>query len=320
MRRTFFAIICVLLIFSMAGMFFGCVDAADDGMLSIVCTIFPVYDWARNIVGDVDGVKIILLMDSGVDLHSFDPSVDDIVTVGKSDLFVYVGGESDESWVDRVLAQKTNSDLTEINLMEALADRVREEEDVVGAEGDGDEETEYDEHIWLSLKNAQAAVERIASVLGEIDVQNAAAYKANAEAYSAKLADLDNRYADMVASAKNNTLVFGDRFPFLYMVRDYGLNYYAAFKGCAAAEAGASAETLTFLAGKLDELDLNYILEIEGSSKGIAKNVVALTENKSQQILTLDSMQTVTAARVADGADYLDIMENNLKVLSTALN
>lgn len=321
--KKIFATICSIMIFTLfvSCALVGCSGGDEESNLDIVCTVFPVYDWVRNIVRDVENVKVTMLLDSGVDLHSYDPTVSDIVTVGKSDLFVYVGGESDEAWVDRVLAQKTNQNLVAVNLMEVLADRLLEEENPDESETEqSHDEVEYDEHVWLSLKNAEVSVRSIAEKLCSIDEENSAKYKSNAEDYIAGLDELDDAYAQMVASAKNDTLVFGDRFSFLYLVRDYNLNYFAAFSGCAAAEAGASAATLTSLAAKLDELDLDYILENEGSSNGIAKNIVALTATKSQQILKVNAMHAVTSAQVVDGADYLEIMRDNLSVFQTALN
>ncbi len=316
-------VVLILVCFTL-GVFVGC-ETTPKGRINIVCTIFPIYDWVRNIVGDADNVQVTLLMDSGVDLHSFDPTAQDIVTVGASDMFVYVGGESD-TWVDRVLAQKTNENLVAINLMEVLADFVREEEEVEGMtpEDESSDENEhehvFDEHVWLSLKNAQVAVSKITAELAQIDSDYAATYNANAADYNQKLSALDQQFRQVVDSAVNKTLVFADRFPFLYLTYDYGITYFAAFAGCAAAEAGASPETIAFLAGKLDELGLKYVLETEGSSNGLSQTVINATASKNQIVLKLDSMQSVTAAKVQQGATYLGIMQSNLAVLETALN
>ncbi|MBF1156992.1 MAG: zinc ABC transporter substrate-binding protein, partial [[Eubacterium] sulci] len=185
-------------------------------------------------------------------------------------------------------------------------------------DGKEEEEVEYDEHVWLSLKNAKIFTKKIADVLSEVDKDNAKTYQANYESYAKKLDALDKKYAEAVASAKNKTLVFGDRFPFRYLVNDYGLDYYAAFVGCSA-ESEASFETVTFLAKKVDELGLSDVLTIEGKNHKIAKTVIENTKEKNQKVLTLDSMQSTTAKDVKDGATYLGIMEKNLEVLKEAL-
>ena len=291
--------------------------------LTIVTTIFPLYDWVTNIVGDTDA-QVDMLIDTGVDLHSFQPTVQDIMKISECDVFIYVGGESD-AWVDDALKQKTNPDMIVINLMDVLKDQVKEEEIIEGMEaeeeeeGEEEEDPEYDEHIWLSLKNAGLSCEAIRDVLIQANAKDEQTYKDNAAVYIEKLNALDGEYAQAVKDAKVTTLVFGDRFPFRYMVDDYGLSYYAAFIGCSA-ESEASFETIVFLSGKVDELGLNYIMKIEGSDGSIAQTVKENTKNKDQEILTLDSLQSVTAQDVADGASYLDIMRKNLTALQKALN
>ncbi|MBF1173312.1 MAG: zinc ABC transporter substrate-binding protein, partial [[Eubacterium] sulci] len=269
-----------------------------------------------------------MLLDKGVDLHSYQPSTADIAKISEADVFIYVGGESDE-WVEDVLKEAKNKKLKVINLMDVMGDKAKEEEVKEGMQpeeeeaeeakdGKEEEEVEYDEHVWLSLKNAKIFTKKIADVLSEVDKDNAKTYQANYESYAKKLDDLDKKYADAVASAKNKTLVFGDRFPFRYLVNDYGLDYYAAFVGCSA-ESEASFETVTFLAKKIDELGLGNVLTIEGKNHKIAKTVVDNTKNKDQKVLTMDSMQSTTSKDVKDGATYLGIMEKNLEVLKEAL-
>ena len=297
------------------------VDNNTD-QLSIVTTIFPIYDWVKNIVGDADA-QVDILIDTGVDLHSFQPTVQDIMKISECDVFIYVGGESD-AWVDDALKQKSNPDMIVIDLMDVLKDQIKEEEIVEGMEAeeeeDGEEEEpEYDEHIWLSLKNAVLSCEAISDKLCETDENNRQQYRDNADAYVEKLQALNGEYEQTVKDAKVKTLVFGDRFPFRYMVDDYGLNYYAAFIGCSA-ESEASFETIVFLSDKVDELGLKYIMKIEGSDGSIAQTVKDNTKSKDQEILTLDSLQSVTAQDVANGASYLDIMRENLTGLQTALN
>ena len=296
-------------------------DSAASNKLNIVTTIFPTYDWVREILGaETDRAEITMLLDSGVDLHSYQPTVDDIVKISDCDLFLYVGGESD-GWVDDALKNAPNKDRKVIRLLDVLGDSAKAEETVEGMqeeEHDQEEEAEYDEHIWLSLKNAQVLVAAISEALQETDPARKDAYAANAAAYAEKLSALDGEYRAAVDSGKYKTLLFGDRFPFRYLADDYGLDYYAAFPGCSA-ETEASFETVSFLAGKMDALGLPCVLTIEGTQHKIAETIVQNTAQKNQQVLTMDSMQAVTANDAASGVSYLSIMEKNLSVLKKAL-
>ena len=302
----------------------SCGSANDDGKMDIITTIFPEYDWVLNILGDKkDNANVKMLLDSGVDLHSYQPSPKDIVSISNCDLFIYVGGESD-NWVGDVLKQAKNKNVVTINLMDVLGDKKKEEELIEGMEGEEEEEEgeeeepEYDEHVWLSLKNAELFVNTIADSIAKLDVDNASYYKGNADTYVASLEDLDNRYAAAVASGTQKTLLFADRFPFRYLVDDYELKYYAAFIGCSA-ETEASFETIAFLAGKVDELGLKVILKIESSDGKIATTVKNNTKNKDQQILTIDSIQSATTKEYNAGRNYLSIMKKNLDVLKEAV-
>ncbi len=373
--------------------------AADS--LQIVTTIFPEYDWVMNVLGENPAnAEVTMLLNNGVDLHSYQPTADDIMKIATCDMFVYVGGESD-GWVEDALKEATNGDMEVVNLLEVLGSSVKEEEMVEGmqagehahdhadhdhddaehehddadhdhddaeevhehdeADHDHDDaeeahdhddaehddaehehddaeeahehdeadhdhekhhheegEVEYDEHVWLSMRNASVLTQYIAQKLEAIDAANAETYQANAAAYVDKLKALDQEYQDTVSNAPVKTLLFGDRFPFRYLVDDYGLSYYAAFVGCSA-ETEASFETITFLAGKVDELSLHAVMTIEGKDHRIAETIVQNTKTKDQKILTLDSMQATTAEDVANKTTYLSIMENNLSVLKDAL-
>ena len=291
---------------------------------SVVATIFPVYDWVREVAGD--DVDLTLLLDNGVDLHSYQPTAQDIMKVATCDMFVYVGGESDD-WVEDALSEAVNPDMVVVNLVEAMGEDIKMEEIVEGMEREEDEheadahedhEDEADEHVWLSLRNAQKLVKVLASALGEADPANAERYAANADAYAEKLAALDAEYAAVCEGADYDTLLFGDRFPFRYLTDDYGLKYYAAFSGCSA-ESEASFETVVFLAGKLEELQLPAIMTIEGSDGRLAETVVQATGSRDAKILALDSMQSTTGEDLKNGATYLSIMEENLEVLRQAL-
>lgn len=298
----------------------------DSKKISVVATIFPEYDWVKNLLGENPGnINLKLLIENGADLHSYQPSVDDIVTIENCDLFIYVGGESDE-WVEDVLANAKNPNMVVINLLEVLGDEVKEEEIVEGMEAEeeegegeeGEEEAEADEHVWLSLRNARKFCDEIANGLCSIDPSNEANYKANLASYKEKLSALDEEYKNACDSATQKTVLFGDRFPFRYLTEDYGLTYYAAFVGCSA-ETEASFKTVVFLAEKTDELSLPAILTIEGGNDKIAASVRDNTKDKNQEILTMHSMQSVTNRDIQEGVSYVCLMEQNLEVLKKAL-
>lgn len=308
--------------------------AADAKRLSVVTTIFPEYDWVRQILGDkFSDADVTMLLDNGVDLHSYQPTVDDMVRIANCDLFIYVGGESD-GWVENALKNAVNKDMKVINLLEVLGDAVKAEETVEGmqeeehghedadehddAEEHDHEKVEYDEHVWLSLRNAETLCNAISDALQRLDPDNAGTYATNTAAYVERLAALDADYQEVVDAATYKTVLFGDRFPFRYLADDYGLSYYAAFVGCSA-ETEASFETITFLAGKVDELNLPCVLTIEGAQHRIAQTIVENTTAKNQEVLAMDSMQSTTAKDVANGATYLSVMEQNLSVLKQAL-
>ena len=494
----------LLALMMLTGVLAGCgkpKDTGKAGKLKVVTTIFPEYDWVRAILGDkADNAEVTMLLDNGVDLHSYQPTADDIVKISDCDLFVYVGGESD-GWVENALKNAANGNMKVINLLEVLGDSVKTEESVEGMqeaehahdhskevstfedhevqdrslsdwagdwqsaypfvpdgtlddafaamaekgemtaeeyktyyqngyktditnidiEGDHiaftyedgkkigsdykyigyyiqnwstgtkgamyrfeavdrtsgapiciefndhmiesaapehfhirmsnesfdaivdqekswptffpadmtgedlcehmeghDHEEEADEHVWLSLKNAKTLVAAIADALQELDPDNKDTYAANASAYIEKLSALDGAYQSAVDGAARKTVLFGDRFPFRYLVDDYGLRYYAAFAGCSA-ETEASFETVSFLAKKVDELKLPCVLTIEGKKHKIAETIVENTAEKNQKVLTMDSMQSMTSKDAANGATYLSVMEQNLSVLKEAL-
>ena len=328
----------LLALFMLVGALAGCGKQNDTNQtdkLSIVTTIFPEYDWVREILGEkADNAEITMLLDNGVDLHSYQPTADDIVKISDCDLFIYVGGESDE-WVEDALRNAANGNMKVINLLEVLGDSVKTEEIVEGMqeaehEHEDAEEHEYedaeeheheeeaDEHVWLSLKNAKMLVRVISKALQELDPDSKDIYAANADAYVKKLSALDAEYQAAVDAASNKTILFGDRFPFRYLVDDYGLHYYAAFVGCST-ETEAGFETISFLAKRVDEWKLPCVLTIEGAQHKIAETVVRNTTAKNQRVLTMDSMQSTTSKDVKNGTTYLSVMEKNLSVLKEAL-
>ncbi len=345
-----------LLVFAATGCTQGSAAGQAGDKLNIVCTIFPQYDWVRQILGDkASGADISFLMGSGVDLHSYQPSADDIVKISSCDLFIYVGGESD-AWVEEALKDPANPQRVVIKLLDALGDAAKLEELVPGMqddehehegehdgegehedehedehdedhEGEGEHEDDhshegeavYDEHVWLSLKNAQTLCGAITTALCDLDAASADTYKANLAAYEVTLAALDAQYQQAVDAAPVKTLLFGDRFPFRYLVEDYGIAYRAAFPGCSA-ETKASFDTIIFLAGVVDDLSLKNVMVLESSDQSIANTIIESTAAKDQQILVLDSMQSITQAGAESDVSYLSIMESNLTVLKDALS
>lgn len=385
--------------------------SGSDGKIKIVTTIFPIYDWVREIVGEnSENIEISMLLDNGVDLHSFQPTADDIIKIASCDMFIYVGGDSD-GWVKDALKKATNKDMVVVNLMEILGDKAighdhdhehgdhdhddhgdddhddhgdddhgdhgdddhddhgdddHDDHDDHGDHGDDDHDDhgdddhddhgdddhgdddhgdhgdddhddhgdddhdhdhdhehcdhhhEFDEHVWLSLKNAMLFCHEIAEKLAEVDAKNADSYESNAHEYIEKLEALDDNYEEAIEHSAKHTLLFGDRFPFIYLVKDYGLEYFAAFSGCSA-ETEASFETITFLAGKLDEFGLGTVLIIDGTTHKIAETIINNSKAGNQQILKLDSMQSTTSSDVESGSTYLSIMEKNLEVIKEAL-
>lgn len=331
MTKNRILLLCSVLIIC-AGLLSGCkkendtVSKTEDKKIQVVCTIFPQYDWINSIIGEeTENLDVTLLLDRGVDLHNYQPTAEDIVKIADCDLFIYVGGESD-AWVDDALKEASNQDLQVINLCEVLGENIKEEEVIEGMEAEaeeeeaeGEEEPEYDEHVWLSLKNAQIITGKIAEALEAIDAENADVYKENCDSYLKQLQELDQEYQQTVDSAKRTTLLFGDRFPFRYLVDDYGLDYHAAFVGCSA-ETEASFETIAYLAGKTDELDLPDVLVIENSDQRIANAIIENTAAKDQKVLVMNSLQSVTNKDIENGVSYLSVMKENLEVLKQALN
>ena len=309
-----------LALITAVSVFSGCSASVntDSGKFNIICTIYPEYDWLKNLTDGAQNVETTLLLDNGADMHSYQPSVRDIVKISTCDMFIFVGGESDD-WVYDALDQAQNKDMLVINLLDILGDKAKEEEEVEGMQTDkkGEDEPELDEHAWLSLKNAEFFCEKISDKLIEADGKNKDIYEKNTLNYVDKLKELDKKYQNELANAKHDTLIFCDRFPFRYLVDDYNLNYYAAFPGCSS-ETDASFETVIFLAEKLDEFGLSAVMTIDGSDSEIADTVILASQSRSAEVLPLNSMQSETIEK-ADGS-YLSIMKNNLEVLKKALN
>lgn len=243
-------------------------------------------------------------------MHSYQPTAADIVRLHSCDVLIYTGGES-EKWVAEVIKQSDNKNLKALNLIELLGDKaVTEREEGTERRENGDE---TDEHIWLSLKNAEILTDKIAAALGGADNKNKYIYKTKAAKYAERLATLDKEYTEALKNARHKTLIFADRFPFRYLTEDYGLDYYAAFPGCSA-ETEASFETVIFLAKKADE-NGDCIFITETSNGDIARAVNRNTAKKNKKILTLDSMQSVNKEDIKNGMTYISVMQKNLETL-----
>lgn len=320
MKKTLLALsLCAAIGFGTCGL--ASCNFSDDGKLDIVCTTFPQYDWVRVLTEGDENVNLTVLQTSGIDLHNFQPSAADIVKIYGCDLFLYVGGESDK-WVGDVLSNSSaNPDMVQVKLIEKVA--ALTEEEVPGSEEEHDhdqgDEEDLDEHVWLSLKNAEVLCEAIADALCEVNPDGEELYRGNLEAYKTELSSLEAEFSVTVETAQRKTILFGDRFPFRYLAEDYGLTYFAAFSGCAA-ETEASFSVITNLSKAVDDNNLPYILVLEGSDKGIAEQIKANTTAKNQEILVMNSIQSVTTAQINGGTSYLSLMRENLNTLKKALN
>lgn len=310
MKKIIAMLLCLLLV-----CLTGCGAAPKNEKITVVAAIFPEYDWVRQIIGENSNIALQLLVDDGVDPHSFQPSVSDMVAVAGCDLLIFGGGESD-GWLADARKDSKKEQIV-LELIPLLGEKAHTEEIVEGMQAEAEEE-ETDEHVWLSLRNAAVFCRAITDALCQLDPSGKDSYQANLDDYLAKLDELDRRYQQTIAAACRDTIVVCDRFPFRYLVEDYDLGYYAAFPGCSA-ECNASFETVIFLAQKVEELGLPAILVTETGDGRIARSVA---ENAGQQnigILTLDAMQSVSLKDAAS-RDYLSTMEQNLQVLETALN
>ncbi len=327
----------VLLMMSVVFVFVFCgcgydfrADSSDR--IKIVCTDFSQYDWVREITsGHSDRFSISYITDNGADMHSYQMTAADIADISTADLFIYVGGES-EAWAEDVLSEAVNDEIVSLCLMDYLGEKLVKEEITEGMQGehdhahhdhsdhDGheDEVAKYDEHVWLSLKNADVIVEKLTEMIAGLDEEYADDYGKNGDAYRERLSLLDERFSDAVEHATGDTLIFGDRFPFRYLLEDYEIAYYAAFPGCSA-ETEAGFETITFLSGKADELEVPVILVIDGSDRRVAETILYNTKNRTAEILELDSLQSVSADETEKGTTYYSVMEENLSVLERAL-
>ncbi len=297
----------------------SCGDRGDASKLKILCTVFPVYDWVRSIVGDSEDVEVSLLVENGTDLHSFQPSFGDMAKIKDSELVIYIGGDSDRWVADSVDEYARGVELSAIEGIELYAvsaDSIAH----AHAHGDGEEcheehnhDRSFDEHLWLSPRNAATVCRYLADLIAEADSASAELYRRNAEAYIARLDALDAR---MSALAENITepLIFADRFPFVYLLSPYNIPYFAAFEGCST-DTGADFDTVITLARLADEHSSDHIFVTEAPIDGLAASIIAQTSEKTANTVTLDSMQSLGKGDIGSGASYLGVMEQNISTL-----
>lgn len=306
-------------------------ESGDGGKISVVTTIFPQYDFVRQIAGDK--VELKMLLKPGEETHSYEPTPQDIIAIQNSDVFIYVGGEND-AWVEDILESMPDSDMVTLKLMDCV-DAVEEEqvegmqaepghshEEEEGHDHEEEEEAEahsvhgIDEHVWTAPENASAIVGAIRDILMEEDPSNAGNYEENAAAYREQLDELDQEFRDVADSAERNLLIFGDRFPFRYFADAYGIDYYAAFPGCAS-DTEPSAATMAFLINKVKEEQVPAVLKMELSNENIAN---AIAEATGTEVKTFYSCHNLTAEEFENGETYLSMMQKNVETLKEVLN
>ncbi len=337
-------ILTLLIIFLFSGCFEGSGQSTEeisenyDDRLSVVCTIFPQYDFVRQIAGDKVNLK--MLIHPGADVHYYEPTPQDIIQISESDLFIYVGGESDE-WADKILSSVDNGSIEVISMMECshkveeeLAEgmwdghkhsydskQIEEQTDGTFSVNGEDHESEnnnveYDEHVWTSIDNSVLIVSEIRDTLCKMDEKNADYYRANAADYIEELKSLKQSISDVVDHAQRKTLVFGDRFPLLYFVKEFGLEYKAAFKGCAS-DSEAGAETVAYLSDYVSENHIPVVFKLELSSGNIAS---VISRASGAELKTFYTCHNLSKEDFDRGETYVSMMQKNIKSLEEALN
>ena len=311
-------ILCLCILFSLLTIFSGCSTHHDKTeTITVVTTVFPEYDWTREIIGDGSDVQLILLTKNGTDLHSYQPTVTDVAAIASCDLLIYTGGVS-SSWIDDVLKENPSENRTVIRLMDDLSEDEKLIEQSVHHNTDHHHDEVYDEHIWLSLRLASRFCDTICAALCDLVPEKQDAYRENCAVYIQKLQALDATYQDTVAAATISSLLFADRFPFTYFANDYNLTCYAAFPGCSA-ETEASFETVSFLIKTVEDLDLPAIVVLENSDRKLAETVLSTTKTEATEIVKMNALQSVSGTDLKNGISYLEIMHQNLAALRIAL-
>lgn len=318
-KIIYLVLMCILTAFLLCAC--GSAPSSDDGKISVVCTAFPQYDWAKNIINNSKNVNLVLLNTKGTDMHSYEPSAKDIITIGESDILIVIGGEADKWALDAV---SEDGDTTVINLLE-----IAETDEHFGElpEHDHTESCDHshedshesaDEHIWMSIKKAAVFTERITDAICEKDADNETLYRSNSSNYVNRLSQLDAAFEETVSASDKSVMVVADRFPFVYLANDYGIECFAAFPGCSA-DTDATPDTIIKLSKALDEHDLSFVAVTENTNGKTARAVIDNTADKNQTPVVINSMQSVSLKDAENGTTYIGIMEQNLEAIKTLL-
>lgn len=313
-KKIIYFLVAVLLI---TVIFTGCTntETTDNGKINIVSTIFPQYDFAREIAGDKANLK--MLIQPGGESHSYEPTPQDIISIQEADVFLYIGGEND-AWVEDILNSVDTTEIQVVKLIDCveLTCIDETEEEHIGSNNQEKHNHEYDEHIWTSPINAKKMVESISTAICKADPENSSYYTDNATNYSVELMDLDTKIRNLVSNAKRTELIFGDRFPLIYFTKEYGLTHYAAFPGCSS-ETEPSASAIAFLTDKVKQDNIPVILKLELSNSTVADTIASET---SSDVLTFYSCHNLSKTQFENGESYISMMTENLETLKIALN
>lgn len=297
-------------------------ESNDSDKVKVVTTIFPAYDFAREVAGEE--AEVTMLLQPGTEAHTYEPTPKDIKAIQDCDVFIYTGGENDV-WIEDILNTMDTSDIVQVRMVDCVD--ILEEAELEGVEeheheeGEAHEESEehaheIEEHVWTSPVNSMAIVDTIAAKLAEKDSEHAEIYQKNAKEYQVELENLNQKFKSVVAGAERKTIVFGDRFPILYFAEEYGLSYYAAFPGCAS-DTEPSASTIAFLTDKVEEEKIPVVFKIELSNGKVADTIAESTGTK---VLTFETCHNLTREDFENGETYLTLMERNVETLKEALN
>ncbi|MBQ9737671.1 MAG: zinc ABC transporter substrate-binding protein [Clostridia bacterium] len=306
----------MMLIFAV-GIFSACkkenISTSDTDKIDVICTVAPVFDWVLEVVGDLSQNFEVTLLSNGTDIHGFQPSARDIADIQNCDILITVGGASD-IWIDNNIEGLDK--VSKVRLFDLLP-----KDELLTSSGDHHhtehEVDEYDEHIWLSLKYAQMQVNGICDALCEADPQNGIIYKKNAADYCDKLRELDKNYMKVAENSRDKTVIFADRFPFAYMMRDYNLTCYSAFSSCST-DTDASFEVVIDLAKKVEDCNKDTLIVLENSDRAVAQAISDAAVGKDREFVVMDSCQSVSSKDVAE-FDYAETMIKNLDTLEAAL-
>lgn len=311
MKKLFGILLMLVLILCASGC--GTEPAEPQSGLDIVTTVFPAYDFARQIAGE--RAQVTLLLPPGAEAHSFEPTAKDMARIQSAGLFFRNGGES-EAWAEKLLDSGDSiRSLAMLECVDALEEELSEGMQSSHEEREEEEGPEYDEHVWTSPKNAVRICEALCDELCAIDPEGESFYRENLRTYSAKLQALDAAFRQVVNEGRFHTVIFADRFPVRYFVEEYGLTYFAAFPGCAE-DTEPSARTVAFLIDRVREEGLPSVFYIEFSNEKMADMIC---EDTGCVKLLFHSCHNVSADELRSGVGYLDLMQKNLEALKEAL-